>query len=225
MNELAPELRQQVLQPAMHQKILLRAAELVAMGWTRETSARDANGQKVRSTAPQATAWCVVGAVDRRCTSCCTSMSTTCWASRSTPTTRRRARSRSCAHSGGRSNECSDAAAWRTGMTMPAPVRPRPSGCSGRPPRRYQELGEYPIAGNPLAHQIPAIVPECARAIAREPLPTWQRVWRLLTHRPAPTHLGHHVLVSCFPVFLIPAFPGSSIFHDHTDPQVVTLTT
>jgi hypothetical protein len=27
--------------------------------------ARDANGQKVRSTAPQATAWCVVGAVDR----------------------------------------------------------------------------------------------------------------------------------------------------------------
>ena len=35
------------------------------MGWTRETSARDATGQKVRSTAPQATAWCVVGAVDR----------------------------------------------------------------------------------------------------------------------------------------------------------------
>ena len=65
MNELAPELTQQVVQPAMHQKILLRAAELVAMGWTRETSARDANGQKVRSTAPQATAWCVVGAVDR----------------------------------------------------------------------------------------------------------------------------------------------------------------
>jgi hypothetical protein len=35
------------------------------MGWTRETAARDADGQKVRSTAPQATAWCVVGAVDR----------------------------------------------------------------------------------------------------------------------------------------------------------------
>ena len=65
MNELAPELRQQVLQPAMHQKILLRVAELVAMGWTRETSARDANGHKVRSTVSQATAWCVVGAVDR----------------------------------------------------------------------------------------------------------------------------------------------------------------
>ena len=65
MNELAPDLMQQVLHPEMHQKILLRAAELVAMGWTRETSARDANGQKVRSTAPQATAWCIVGAVDR----------------------------------------------------------------------------------------------------------------------------------------------------------------
>src|SRR5260370_14643550 len=65
MNELAPELTQQVLQPAMHQKILLRAAELVAMGWTHGTAARDTNGQKVRSTAPQTTAWCVVGAVDR----------------------------------------------------------------------------------------------------------------------------------------------------------------
>jgi hypothetical protein len=65
MNERAPDLTQQVLQPAMHQKLLLRAAELVAMGWTRGTAARDAMGQKVRSTAPQATAWCVVGAVDR----------------------------------------------------------------------------------------------------------------------------------------------------------------
>jgi hypothetical protein len=65
MNKLSPELTQQVLQPAMHQKILLRAAELVAMGWTRGTAARDATGQKVRSTAPQATAWCIVGAVDR----------------------------------------------------------------------------------------------------------------------------------------------------------------
>ena len=49
----------------MHQKLFLRAGELVAMGWTRGTAARDATGQKVRSTAPQATAWCVVGAVDR----------------------------------------------------------------------------------------------------------------------------------------------------------------
>src|SRR3984893_19588331 len=65
MNERAPELTQHVLQTAMHEKILLRAADLVAMGWTRGTAARDATGQKVRSTAPQATAWCVVGAVDR----------------------------------------------------------------------------------------------------------------------------------------------------------------
>jgi hypothetical protein len=65
MTKLAPELTQHVPQPAMHEKILLRAAELVAMGWTRETAARDASGQKVRSTAPQATMWCVVGAVDR----------------------------------------------------------------------------------------------------------------------------------------------------------------
>ena len=65
MNERTPEFTHQVLQPAMHEKLLLRAAELVAMGWTRGTAARDASGQKVRSTAPQATAWCVVGAVDR----------------------------------------------------------------------------------------------------------------------------------------------------------------
>ena len=65
MNELAPALTRQVLQSAMHQKILLRAAELLEMGWTRGTAARDAKGQKVRSTAPQATVWCVVGAVDR----------------------------------------------------------------------------------------------------------------------------------------------------------------
>jgi hypothetical protein len=65
MNERTSGFTQQVLPPAMHEKLLLRAAELVAMGWTRRTAARDATGQKVRSTAPQATAWCVVGAVDR----------------------------------------------------------------------------------------------------------------------------------------------------------------
>ena len=65
MNELGLEFNEQVLRPAVHEKILLRAAELVAMGWTCGTAARDASGQKVRSTAPQATAWCVVGAVDR----------------------------------------------------------------------------------------------------------------------------------------------------------------
>lgn len=65
MKERVPELTPRVLQPGMHEKILLRAAELVAMGWTRMTAARDAQGQRVRSTAPQATAWCVVGAIDR----------------------------------------------------------------------------------------------------------------------------------------------------------------
>jgi hypothetical protein len=65
MNELAPEFTRQALHPAMHEKLLLRAAEVVAQGWTRGTAAREANGQKVRSTSPQATRWCVVGAVDR----------------------------------------------------------------------------------------------------------------------------------------------------------------
>ena len=65
MKERVPELTHRVLQPGMHEKILLRAAELVAMGWTRRTAARDATGQKVRSTAPQAAAWCILGAVDR----------------------------------------------------------------------------------------------------------------------------------------------------------------
>ena len=40
MNELALECANQVVDPAMHEKILLRAAELVAMGWTRGTAAR-----------------------------------------------------------------------------------------------------------------------------------------------------------------------------------------
>jgi hypothetical protein len=65
MNKLPPELTRTILHPAMHEKLLLRAAELVALGWTRGTAARNAAGQKVRSTAPEATAWCVVGAVDR----------------------------------------------------------------------------------------------------------------------------------------------------------------
>ena len=65
MNVISQELERQVLHPAMHQKILLRAAELVEQGWTRRTAARAADGQKVRSTSPAATSWCVVGAVDR----------------------------------------------------------------------------------------------------------------------------------------------------------------
>jgi hypothetical protein len=57
--ERSPELTRQVLHPAMHEKLLLRAAELVTMGWTRGTAARDADGQELRSTLPRATAWCV----------------------------------------------------------------------------------------------------------------------------------------------------------------------
>lgn len=65
MSVIAQDLERQVLHPAIHQKILIRAAELVEQGWTRGTAARDADSQKVRSTSPQAAAWCVVGALDR----------------------------------------------------------------------------------------------------------------------------------------------------------------
>jgi hypothetical protein len=65
MRTLTPEVEYLIQQPAMQQKILSRAAELVATGWTRGTAARDAQGQPVRSTAPQAAAWCVVSAIDR----------------------------------------------------------------------------------------------------------------------------------------------------------------
>jgi len=58
MNELSPERTRQALHPAMPEKILVRAAELVELGWTRGTAARDADGQK--STSPKALAWCVV---------------------------------------------------------------------------------------------------------------------------------------------------------------------
>jgi hypothetical protein len=34
MKEISPELTRQVLQPAMHAKLLLRAAELVTKGWS-----------------------------------------------------------------------------------------------------------------------------------------------------------------------------------------------
>jgi hypothetical protein len=65
MHMISQELKRQVLHPAMHRKILLRAAELVEQGWTRGTAARAADGLKVRSMSPAATSWCVVGAVDR----------------------------------------------------------------------------------------------------------------------------------------------------------------
>ncbi len=42
MTPLTPALERQIQQPAMQRKILTRAAELVALGWTRGTAARDA---------------------------------------------------------------------------------------------------------------------------------------------------------------------------------------
>ena len=49
----------------MHRKILLRAAELVAMGWTTGAGARSAGDARVRGTNPIAVSWCLTGAVFR----------------------------------------------------------------------------------------------------------------------------------------------------------------
>ncbi len=46
MNEVSPERTRQALHPAMHEKILVRAAELVELGWTRATAARDADRRR-----------------------------------------------------------------------------------------------------------------------------------------------------------------------------------
>jgi len=55
----------QTVQREMHRKVLLRAAELVAMGWTRSVGARNELGQKVVATDPQAVSWCLNGAINR----------------------------------------------------------------------------------------------------------------------------------------------------------------
>jgi len=47
MNMISQELKRQVLHPAMHRKILLRAAELIEQGWTRGTAARAADGEQL----------------------------------------------------------------------------------------------------------------------------------------------------------------------------------
>ncbi len=134
MNERASGFTQHVLPLAMHEKILLRAAELVAMGWIRRTAARDASGQKVRSTAPHATAWCVLGAVDRALyevlnVDVYAVLGVDVEAYDGPP-----AASRSCARSGGPSASCSAAPTWRHGTTRSAPTPRRRSGCSGRRP-------------------------------------------------------------------------------------------
>jgi len=65
MNWDGQDRMQQALEPAMHRKILLRAAELVAMGWTTGAGARSAGDARVRGTNPTAVSWCLTGAVFR----------------------------------------------------------------------------------------------------------------------------------------------------------------
>ncbi len=62
---ISRELMIQTVQREMHRKVLLRAAELVAMGWTRSVGARNELGQKVVATDPQAVSWCLNGAINR----------------------------------------------------------------------------------------------------------------------------------------------------------------
>jgi len=62
---ISRELMIQTVQREMHRKVLLRAAELVAMGWTRSVGARNELGQKVVATDSQAVSWCLNGAINR----------------------------------------------------------------------------------------------------------------------------------------------------------------
>ena len=54
MNWDGQDRMQQAIEPAVHRKILLRAAELVAMGRTTGTGARSAGDTRVRGTNPTA---------------------------------------------------------------------------------------------------------------------------------------------------------------------------
>ncbi len=49
----------------MHRKTLLRAAALVAMGWTTGAGGRTTSGARVQSTSPVAFSWCLTGAISR----------------------------------------------------------------------------------------------------------------------------------------------------------------
>ena len=175
MNELAPELRQQVLQPAMHQKILLRAAKLVALGWTRGTAARGVTGQKVRSTSPQATAWCVVGAVDRALYElwnldvyALLGLEVDAYDTARCPFEVLRELRRPLQRGLGRS----DLAHWNDHV---CPAEASAERLLREAAASIPRIGEYPIAVNPLAHQISAIVPEVharSRASRYPPAPT-----------------------------------------------------
>ena len=65
MNEDFKTLMRQAVEPEMHSKILLRAAELVAMGWTTGAGARNERAERVPGTSPTAISWCLTGAVFR----------------------------------------------------------------------------------------------------------------------------------------------------------------
>ena len=65
MSERFEDLMRQVVEPTIHSKILLRAAELVAMGWTTGAGARNERAERVRGTSPVAVSWCLTGAVFR----------------------------------------------------------------------------------------------------------------------------------------------------------------
>ena len=65
MNERFEGLMRQAVEPEIHSKILLRAAELVAMGWTTGVGARNEGDERVRGTSPVAISWCLTGAVFR----------------------------------------------------------------------------------------------------------------------------------------------------------------
>jgi hypothetical protein len=65
MGETFEDLMRQAVEPEIHTKILLRAAELVAMGWTTGAGARNEGAERVRGASPAAISWCLTGAVLR----------------------------------------------------------------------------------------------------------------------------------------------------------------
>lgn len=65
MNDDFLTLMRQAVEREMHRKILLRAADLVAMGWTTGAGARNERGERVQGTSPVAISWCLTGAVFR----------------------------------------------------------------------------------------------------------------------------------------------------------------
>ena len=65
MSEEIKNLMRWTLKPEMHRKTLLRAAELVSMGWTTGAGARNECGERVQGTSPVAFSWCLTGAISR----------------------------------------------------------------------------------------------------------------------------------------------------------------